>query len=49
MARNVELIPGHSVTLLQGAQELFPALVQAMDSVLQATATATANAANRLE
>ena len=29
--RNAELIPGHSVALLQGAQELFPALVHAMD------------------
>ncbi len=35
MARNVELIHGHSVTLLQGAQELFPALVQAMDRAAQ--------------
>lgn len=35
MARNVELIPGHSVTLLQGAQELFPALVQAMEGAAQ--------------
>ncbi|MGP1629381.1 MAG: cardiolipin synthase ClsB [Giesbergeria sp.] len=35
MPRNVELIPGHSVALLQGAQELFPALVQAMDGAVQ--------------
>jgi cardiolipin synthase len=32
---NVELIPGHSVALLQGAQELFPALVRAMDGAAQ--------------
>lgn len=35
MARNVELMAGHSVALLQGAQELFPALVEAMDGAVQ--------------
>jgi cardiolipin synthase len=35
MARTVELTGGHSVALLQGAQELFPALVQAMDAAAQ--------------
>ncbi|MCB1979287.1 MAG: cardiolipin synthase ClsB [Burkholderiaceae bacterium] len=35
MGRNVELVPGHSVVLLQGAQELFPALVRAMDGAAQ--------------
>lgn len=35
MARPVELTGGHSVALLQGAQELFPALVRAMDAAVQ--------------
>ena len=32
MSRPVDFIPGHTVDLLQGAQELFPALVLAMDA-----------------
>ncbi len=35
MARAVELVAGHTVQLLQGAQQLFPALVVAMDAALE--------------
>lgn len=35
MARAVELSPGHTVTLLQGALQLFPALVVAIDGAQQ--------------
>ncbi len=32
MVRPVDFLPGHTVELLQGAQELFPALITAMDA-----------------
>lgn len=35
MARSVVFFPGHTVHLLQGAQELFPALVSAMDAAVR--------------